>query len=208
MLGPASALFLFPNWLLVAQVARGLMHSLGNRSSRMRKQEPDIYPLHCRKPLMPQGLLPAHRNSQSLQVLRPAARCSSLPTPAQALVLVTGREVHRGKDAAGGPSRQRSVFPSHLGEGLHAAVDVLVAVHSRNLDPDAGFPLGDHGVAEANDVNTWGESTESWISRGTCFRALMDSWKIPSPRGRTKRIFAAGGCKKSRFHAGISREEG
>lgn len=97
MLGPASALFLFPNWLLVARLARGLMHSLGNRSSRMRKQEPDIYPLHCRKPLMPQGLLPAHRNSQSLQVLRPAARCSSLPTPAQALVSITGRKGTEGK---------------------------------------------------------------------------------------------------------------
>lgn len=28
-----------------------------------------------------------------------------------------------------GPSRQRSVFPSHLGEGFHAAIDVLITVH-------------------------------------------------------------------------------
>lgn len=178
------------------------MHSLGNHS--LRKKEPGISPLHCRKPLMTQGLLPARRNS--LQVLRPAARCSSFP-PRTGTCVGHGQERHRGEDAAGGPSRQRSVFPSHLGEGLHAAVDVLVAVHSRNLDPDAGFPLGDHGVAEANDINTWGESTESWISRATCFRALMDSWKIPSPLGRTMRTFAAGGCKRSRFHAGISLEE-
>jgi len=52
-----------------------------------------------------------------------------------------------------GPSRQCPVFPSYLGEGFHTAVDVLVAVHGRDLDPDAGLSLGNHRVAEANDIN-------------------------------------------------------
>lgn len=68
------------------------------------------------------------------------------------------------EEAFSGPSRQRSVLPSHLGEGLHAAVDVLVAVHGRDLHPDARLPLGDHGVAEANDVNAWGGKAESQLA--------------------------------------------
>lgn len=58
-------------------------------------------------------------------------------------------------DESGSPSRQCSVFPSHLDEGFHTAVDVLVTMHGRDLDPNAGFALGDHRVAEANDVNAW-----------------------------------------------------
>lgn len=101
MLGPASALF--PKLAAGGTGCQGLMHSLRNHSSQTRKQEPDIYPLHCRKPLMTQGLLPVHRNSQSLpqavclEVPHPAARCSSLPPTAQALVLVTGRKGTEGR---------------------------------------------------------------------------------------------------------------
>lgn len=57
-------------------------------------------------------------------------------------------------------SRQCPVQPPHLHEGLHAAVNVLLAVHRRDLDPDPGLALGDHGVAKPDDKDAW-EGRES-----------------------------------------------
>lgn len=89
-------------------------------------------------------------------VLLLAACCSGLFPHQRHLVVDrdSAEEVFSGS----GPSGQRSMLLSHLGEGFHAAVDVLVTVHGRDLHPDARLALGHHGVAEANHVNAWGGS--------------------------------------------------
>lgn len=134
------------------------------RSPWMRKQEPDKYPLHCRTLLMTQELV-ASAAASTLQQPQPPTGCDALRTvPAFSSMPFKSFPQHRplslsragrATEVFAGLSRQRSVFLPHLGEGFHAAVDVLIAVHSRDLDADAGLSLGDHGVAEANDINTW-----------------------------------------------------
>lgn len=82
-------------------------------------------------------LLPAHCNSSWLTR---GAGCDALRNgPAFGSVLLRpfspsealscGRDGTEEVFPGSGPSGQRSMLPSHLGEGFHAAVDVLVAVH-------------------------------------------------------------------------------
>lgn len=55
-----------------------------------------------------------------------------------------------------GYSGQCPMFTPHLCEGLHAPVDVVLAVDSGDLYPDPCLPLRNHRVAEADDINAWG----------------------------------------------------
>lgn len=107
-------------------------------SSRMRKQEPDKYPLHCRTPLMTQKLV-ASTAARMLQEPQPPTGCDVSRTgpdfgsvllkpfpPAQAL---GSRARKVPEEAFADPSRQCSVFPSHLSESFHTAINVFIAVH-------------------------------------------------------------------------------